>query len=91
MGQFTITADVGEYIQLGVEVTYTPTVGNYNELSDILWDKLGIETTEILPFAGKVYQIPRALEEHAGVYYAYWRDFRNNYVGYLFRLIVRGK
>ena len=58
-----------------------------------MWEKQGNESGDfrILPYSGPSYGFTGALEEHAGVYYAYWKDFRPSNTGSLFRLIVRSK
>ncbi|XP_072034052.1 tyrosine-protein kinase receptor Tie-1-like [Amphiura filiformis] len=79
----------GITVILNVDVIYTPP--NQNENTDIYWEKQGNETSDFqtLPYRGKGYFINGATEEHSGVYYAYWKDWRNAFTGSFFRLIVR--
>ncbi len=60
---------------------------------DIYWEKQGNEIADFEPLSnrGPGYSINSATEEDAGVYYAYFRDWRNAFSGSLFRVIVRGK
>ena len=90
-GQFTITVNAGESVQFGLDIVSTP--ANHNEHTDIMWEKQGNETDDyqILPYVGSSYGFTGALEDHSGVYYAYWKDLRPSFTGSLFRLIVRGK
>ena len=89
-GQFTITVDRGSSVTLNVDINLTPT--NNNEL-DIYWEKQGNKSAdfETLSNQGPGYAINSVTEEDAGVYYAYFRDYRNAFTGSLFRVIVRGK
>ena len=90
-GQFTITVNLGESVQFALDIVVTP--ASHNEFADIKWEKQGNGTDdfEILSYSGPLYRIQEASERHAGVYYAYWRDYKTSFTGSLFRLIVRGK
>ena len=90
-GQFTITVNVGDSVQFVLDIIGTPL--NHNEFTDIKWEKQGNETGDFqaLPYSGPSYGFTGASEDHAGVYYAYWRDYRTSLTGSFFRLIVRGK
>ena len=52
----------------------------------ILWEKQGnkVKDFQSLPYTGTSYLLSDISDEHAGVYYAYWK-------GAFVRLIVRGE
>ncbi|XP_072037352.1 uncharacterized protein [Amphiura filiformis] len=97
-GQFTVTANVGESVTLGVRILTSNTPSAVNPSTDVRWQKHadtpdGYITFDQSRFTSTAdsssFPINPVTVSDNGVYASYWRDYRQSFRFSLIRLIVR--
>ena len=91
-GKFTITANVGDSVNLGVIVNGNPPVG-LSASRDIRWQKQSDTSAGFRTFtdnSNTTFNINPVTVDDSGVYATYWEEKRTDFRFSLIRLIVRG-
>ena len=92
-GQFTITANVGDSVNLGVTVRGYPP-GKLRPTTDIRWQKQSDTRSGFQTFTDNsdtTFTINSVTIGDSGVYATYWKGKRTEFRFSLIRLIVRGR